>query len=273
MLFFPYCYYFQGDSFMKLLVTLIFLSSVMAQAKIIANDVEYKDKAGTTFVGYLAFDDAKKGTRPGVLVFHEWKGLDVYTKMRTEQLAKLGYVAFAPDVYGKGVRPLDSAEAGKVAGSYKQNRPLFRERVLLGLEKFKQEALLDKNQIAAIGYCFGGTAALELGRAGASLKGIVSFHGGLDSPTPADARNIKAKVLVLHGAEDPNVPEEQVSAFENEMRSAKVDWELVKYSGAVHGFTNQANGNDASKGVAYNASADKRSWTAMRDFFQEIFAR
>ncbi|MGZ3694167.1 MAG: dienelactone hydrolase family protein [Bdellovibrionota bacterium] len=258
---------------MKLLFALLLLSPCIVQAKIISNDVEYKDKAGNTFQGYLAFDDSVKGPRPGVLVVHEWKGLDAYAKMRTDQLAKLGYVAFAADIYGKGVRPIDASDAGRTAGIYKQNRPLLRERVLMALEKFKQESLVDKKRIAAIGYCFGGTTALELGRAGADVKGIVSFHGGLDNPTPDDAKNIKAKVLVLHGADDPNVPDEQVAAFEKEMRAAKVDWQLVKYSGAVHGFTNSANGNDNSKGVAYNAEADKRSWTAMRDFFQEIFGR
>lgn len=257
---------------MKLFLSLLILSSVTAHAKIIANDVEYKDKAGKAFVGYLAFDDSVKGTRPGVVVVHEWKGLDGYTKMRTEQLAKLGYVAFAADIYGKGIRP-DASEAGKVSGSYKNNRSLFRERLLLALEKFKQESLVDKKRIAVIGYCFGGTGALELARAGADIKGAVSFHGSPDSPTPEDAKNIKGKILVLHGADDPNVPETQLASFENEMRAAKVDWQLVKYSGAVHGFTNSQNGNDPSKGVAYNAEADKRSWIAMRDFFQEIFAR
>jgi dienelactone hydrolase len=258
---------------MKFILVLFLFGAGVAQAKLIAHNVDYKDKAGHEFVGYLAYDDHVKGPRPGVLVMHEWKGLDAYAKMRTEQLAKLGYVAFAADIYGKGIRPQGPEEAGKIAGSYKGDRPLLRERVQLALEKFKQEALLDKNKIAAIGYCFGGTAALELGRAGADVKGIVTFHGGLDNPTPENAKNIRGKVLALHGADDPNVPEAEVNAFEKEMKATKVDWELVKYSGAVHGFTNPANGNDPSKGVAYNAEADKRSWIAMRDFFQEIFGR
>lgn len=257
---------------MKFIFAFLLLSAT-AHAKIIAYDVDYKDKSGHDFVGYIAYDDKVQGPRPGVLVVHEWKGLDAYAKMRSEELAKLGYVAFAADIYGKGIRPQTPEEAGKIAGSYKGNRPLLRERVQLALEKFKQEALLDKNKIAAIGYCFGGTTALELGRSGADVKGIVSFHGGLGTPTPEDAKNIRGKVLALHGADDPNVPEEEVSAFEKEMKAGRVNWQLVKYSGAVHGFTNPANGNDPSKGVAYNAEADKRSWIAMRDFFQEIFGR
>lgn len=258
---------------MKILAVLfLFFTVQFAEAKVIARDVEYKDKSGNSFLGYLAYDDEKKGARPGVLVVHEWKGLDSYAKMRTEQLAKLGLVAFAADVYGRGIRP-QPPEAGTVAGTYKNNRPLFRERLLLALEQFKQEPLLDKKRIAAIGYCFGGTGALELARAGADVRGVVSFHGNLSSATPDDAKNSRAKILVLHGADDPNVPEGEVAAFESEMRAAKTDWQIVKYSGAVHGFTNSANGNDPSKGVAYNAAADQRSWTAMRDFFQEIFGR
>lgn len=258
---------------MRIAILVLLFLPCFSQAKVIVSDVEYKDKAGNTFVGYLAFDDSFKGPRPGVIVAHEWEGLDAYTKMRSDQLAKLGYVAFAPDIYGKGVRPQGPEEAGKTAGLYKNNRSLFRERMLMGLEKLKQEALVDKRRIAAIGYCFGGTGVLELARAGADLKGAVSFHGGLDSPTPEDARNIKGKLLVLHGADDPNVPDTQVAAFEREMKAARVNWQLVKYSGAVHGFTNPKNGNDLSRGVAYNAEADKRSWEAMRDFFQEIFGR
>lgn len=254
------------------LLTGLFFLTASAQAKVITKTVEYKDQ-GTILQGYLAYDDAIKGSRPGILVVHEWTGLGSFVKQRAEKLAKLGYVAFAADIYGKGVRPASPEEAGKVAGSYKKNRPLLRERALAGLSALKQQPFVDAKRLGAIGYCFGGTTALELGRAGADVAAIVSFHGGLDNPNPADAKNIKGKVLVLHGADDPNVPDSQVGAFESEMRNAKVDWQLVKYSGAVHAFTNPEAGSDNSKGVAYNALADRRSWQAMRDFFQEVFGR
>jgi dienelactone hydrolase len=251
-------------------LTLIFFTATFAQGKVITKNIEYKDKE-TVLEGYLAYDDAIKGTRPGILVIHDWMGMGPYGKRRSEQLAKLGYVAFAADIYGKGVHPQSAAEAGKLASTYKNNRSLFRERALAGLAALKKQPFVDLKRLAVIGYCFGGTGALELGRAGAEVDGIVTFHGGLDNPAPEDAKNIKAKVLVLHGADDPNVPDAQVAAFEDEMRKAKVDWQLVKYSGAVHAFTNKDAGNDNSKGVAYNASADRRSWIAMQDFFREIF--
>jgi dienelactone hydrolase len=238
-----------------------------AQAKVVTKAVEYTE-GGATLEGYLAYDDAKAGTKPGVLVVHEWKGLDAYAKKRTEQLAELGYVAFAADIYGKGVRPTDPKEAGATAGKFKGDRALLRRRVQAGLDTLRKQQGVDTKRLAAIGYCFGGTTVLELARSGADVAGVVSFHGGLDTPEPA--KSIKAKVLALHGADDPHVPEKDVLAFEKEMRDAKADWQLVSYGGAVHGFTNPDNGNDPSKGVAYDAAADRRSWQAMRDFFAEI---
>jgi len=221
--------------------------------------------------GYLAYDDATTQKRPGVLVVHEWMGLNDYAKMRADKLAQLGYVAFAADIYGKGIRPQSPKDAGALAGKYKKDRPLLRARVKAALDVLKQNSLTDQARVAAIGYCFGGTTVLELARSGAPVAGIVSFHGGLDSPTPADARNIKGKVLVQTGADDPNVPPAQVAAFEDEMRMGKVDWEMVSYGNAVHSFTNPASGNDNSRGAAYNEKADKRSWEAMKQFFAEIF--
>lgn len=244
--------------------------TLTAEAKMIAKTVEYRDK-DAVLEGYLAYDDQIKGA-PGVLVVHNWLGVGPSVKRRADQLAALGYVAFAADIYGKGVRP-SPAEAGKVAGKYKGDRALFRERLLAGLSELKKQKGVDAKRLAAIGYCFGGTGALELARAGADIKAVVSFHGGLDSPTPADAKNIKASVLVLHGADDPNVPESQVKAFEEEMRNAGVDWQLVKYAKAVHAFTEVEAGHDPSKGAAYNALADKRSWRAMMDFFAETLGK
>lgn len=233
--------------------------------------VTYK-QGDVKLVGYLAYDEAVKGPCPAVLVVHEWWGLNDYVKRRSEQLASLGYIAFAADIYGNGIVAADPKEAGALAGKFRGgDRKLLRERANTGLQVLLNHPLVDKQRIAAIGYCFGGTTVLELARSGAPLEGVVSFHGGLDTPDPADAKNIRARVLVLHGADDPNVPAAQVAAFQQEMRTAKVDWQMVAYGGAVHAFTNPASGADPSKGVAYNEKADKRSWEHMKVFFAEIF--
>ncbi len=251
-------------------MALMTLSGV-AEAKIIAKTVDYR-QGDTVLEGYLAYDDAAEGKRPGVLVIHEWNGLGKYVKHRVEQLARLGYVAFGADIYGKGIRPATPEAAAAEAGKYRgADRRLLRERARAGLDELRKQPNVDPRRIAAIGYCFGGTAVLELARSGADLEGVVSFHGGLDTPNPADARNIRAKVLVLHGADDPHVPPQQVAAFQEEMRKAGVDWQMVFYGGAVHSFSNPDSGSDPSKGVAYNAKADRRSWEAMKVFFAEIF--
>jgi dienelactone hydrolase len=257
---------------MKYLLTFLLIAFMGqgASAMIKTETVEYKQE-NAVLEGYLAYDDAFAGKRPGVIVVHEWMGLNDYAKKRAEQLAALGYVAFAADIYGKGVRPKDAKEAGEQASIYRADRNLMRVRAIAGLEELKKFRLTDTLKIAAIGYCFGGGTVLELARSGARLNGVVSFHGNLDTPHPEDARNIKAKVLVLHGGDDPHVPSEQVAAFQKEMREAGVDWQMIIYGGAVHSFTNPASGNDPSKGVAYNAEADRRSWEAMKQFFGEIF--
>jgi dienelactone hydrolase len=246
-----------------------FLALALIAVNCRAGMIEYK--AGDTICeGYLAGDTAP-GQRPGILVVHEWMGLGNFAMAKADELARLGYVALAVDIYGKGVRPADTKEAGALAGKFKGDRPLLRERVLAGLEALKKNEHVDPKRIAAIGYCFGGTTVLELARSGADITGVVSFHGGLDTPTPGDAKNIKCKVLALHGADDPYVPAKEVAAFEDEMTRAGVDWQLIKYSGAVHSFTNPGAGTDNSKGAAYNERADKRSWEAMKQFFAEIF--
>jgi dienelactone hydrolase len=234
--------------------------------------LEYKH-GDVTLEGYLAYDDSIKGTRPGILVVHDWMGVGPYVKTRADQLAGLGYVAFAIDMYGKGIRPKNTEEASAQASIYRQDRQLMRSRAKAGLEVLMNQRLVDTKQIAAIGYCFGGGTALELARSGVDIAGVVSFHGNLDTPHPEDAKNIKAKVLVLHGANDPFVPQKDVDAFWNEMRQTTVDWQMVIYGGAVHGFTIPASGNDSSTGLAYNEKADRRSWEAMRMFFGEIFGQ
>jgi len=233
-------------------------------------DIDYRD-GDTPLQGYLAWDNSLDGQRPGVLVIHEWTGLNDYAKMRCRKLAELGYVAFAVDMYGKGIRPQTAEEAGKQAGIYRSDRPLMRQRANAGLNVLLDNELCDRSRVAAIGYCFGGGTALELARSGANIAGVVSFHGNLDTPDPADAKNIRCKILVCHGADDPHVPFDQVKAFFDEMRAANVDFQFIAYSGAVHSFTNPASGDDPSKGVAYNATADRRSWEHMKMFFDELF--
>src|SRR5271157_200398 len=232
--------------------------------------LEYKDD-GTALEGYLGFDDAVKVKKPGVLVIHDWMGVGPYVEKRVRQLADLGYVALAADIYGKGVRPANMEDAANLATRYKADRALMRSRARSGLKALQDFTGVDTKRLAAIGYCFGGTGVLELARSGADMAGFVSFHGGLHTPTPDDARNIRGKVLVLHGADDPLVPTDEVLAFEEEMRKARVDWYMVIYGDAVHSFTNPAAGDDPSRGAAYNEKADKRSWDAMKNFFQEIF--
>jgi dienelactone hydrolase len=246
------------------------MAAVNCQAAVKTQTVEYR-QGDTVLEGYLAYDDAIQGPRPGVLIVHDWMGPGKFSNAKAEKLAQMGYIAFAADIYGKGVRPTSPKEAGQQAMKFKGDRPLLRARVLAALDVLRQRPEVDQKRIAAIGYCFGGTTVLELARSGANIAGVVSFHGGLDSPTPADAKNIKAKVLVLHGADDPNVPPKQVAEFEDEMRGGGVDWQLIKYSNAVHAFTNPDAGSDNSKGVAYNEKADKRSWAALQQFFAEIF--
>jgi len=241
-----------------------------ASAGIRSQDVEYK-QGGTTLVGYLAYDDGIKGKRPGVLVVHDWTGLGSYVKKRCGELAKLGYVAFGADIYGKGVRPKTHEEAGKVSGMYVKDRAFLRDRVKAGLAELLKNDMVDPARVAAIGYCFGGAAVLELARSGSDIAGVVTFHGMLANPDPDNAKNIKAKVLVQQGADDPIVDQKQVDAFIDEMRKTKVDWRMDIYGGAVHSFTVPEAGSDPSKGMAYNESADRRSWQAMMDFFREIF--
>jgi dienelactone hydrolase len=243
--------------------------TISLQATIKFEKVEYK-QGDTTCEGLFVYDDVIKGPRPAILIAHQWKGLSDYEKKRAEMLAQMGYAAFCADIYGQGVRPDNPKDAGAMAGKYKGDRPLLRARITAALETMRKQPQVNTSRVAAIGYCFGGTTVLELARTGANVAGVVSFHGGLGTPTPEDAKNVKCKVLALHGADDPNVPPAEVQAFEKEMRDAKVDWQLVAYGGAVHSFTDWNAGNDNSKGAAYNKKADERSWRAMEDFFREI---
>ena len=183
--------------------------------------VEYRD-GDVVLEGMVAWNDEVKNA-PGVLIVHQWMGRTDYEEGRARQLAEQGYVAFALDIYGKGVRPANTAEAGKLAGTYKKDRVLYRKRLSLGLEQLRAQIMVDSEQIVAIGYCFGGTGVLELARSGADIKGVVSFHGGLDSLKPEEAKNIKAKILICHGADDPFVPVKDIDAMKKEFTDADVD--------------------------------------------------
>ena len=256
----------------KLIIVLMFVLGLcsLSQAALVKEFVEY-EQGNIHLEGYLVYDDSVSGERPGVIVVHDWMGFGEYGNWRAEELAKLGYAALAIDIYGKGVRPKDTSEASQQAMKYKSNRKLMRKRAKAGFEFLRDHPLVDEDRIAAIGYCFGGTVALEMARAGLDLAGVVSFHGGLDTPDPDSTRGIKAKILVLHGALDPFVSPEEIAAFQKELTQADADWQMVYYSGAVHSFTKKASGSDISTGAAYNEEADRRSWAAMKQFFQEIF--
>ena len=248
---------------MKSLICILAALSVPAFAKVKTELITYKD-GGTELEGFLAYDDAAKGARPGVLVVHDWTGLQEYTKTRTTQLAEMGYVAFAADIYGKGVRPTESKDCAVQAGTYKNDLPLLRKRVLLGLAQLKAQKGVDDAKLAAIGYCFGGTSVLELARSGEKVAGVVSFHGGLSTTLPAEKGKVKAKVLVCHGGADAHVNGE-VPAFKEEMEKAGVNLQFITHEGAQHGFT--------KPGAAYQEKADKDSWAAMKKFFGEIFGK
>jgi dienelactone hydrolase len=252
------------------IVVAMLLLSITAMAQLHTETIEYK-QGDTVLEGYLAYDSTISGPRPGVLIVHEWMGLNDYARYRADMLAKEGYIAFAADIYGKGVRPQNTEAAAEQAGIYREDRELMRARAQAGLEVLREHELSESTALAAIGYCFGGGVVLELARSGADVAGVISFHGNLDTPNPADAERIKGSVLVCHGAADPYVPREEVEAFHEEMHNAEVDWYMIEYGGAVHSFTNHNRSNDPSQGAAYDANADRRSWRAMLAFFDELF--
>jgi dienelactone hydrolase len=262
----------KGLLLMSGLALLVVLTQAAAvQAKLVTKTVAYQQD-GTVCKGFLTYDDALKGKRPGVLVVPEWWGLNDFARQKAEKLAGLGYVALAADIYGNGAVTKDPKEAGKLAGELRGNKPLLRARALAALKTLTAIPQVDAQRLAAIGFCFGGTTVLELAYAGADLKGVVSFHGGLTAPQPEELKGIKAAVLVLHGADDPHVKAEDIAAFQQAMRQGGVDWQMVYFGDAVHAYMNPAAGSDKTKGVAYNARAARRSWQYMQDFFKEIFA-
>ncbi len=258
---------------MKYILSLILVLSLggVAQAKMVTKTVEYQQD-GTPLLGYLAYDEAMAGKRPGVLVVHEWWGLNDFVKKRAEELAGLGYVALAADMYGRGRTTTDREEAAKLSGVLRSQPSLLRARAQAALATLAAQPQVDPRRLAAIGFCFGGTTVLELAYSGANLLGVVSFHGGLPLPQPGEGKNIKARVLVLHGADDPFVKPQEIAAFEEAMRQSGADWQMILYGGAVHSFTNPEASKAGVTGVAYEPKAAARSFRHMQLFFQEIFA-
>lgn len=239
-----------------------------AHAAIKTKTVDYKIANGT-YEGYLVFDDSGHGKRPGVLVFPAWKGTSNNERVHAQRLAKLGYVVFIADIYGKGIHPVTNKEAAAEAGKYIGDRSLYRAHARAAYDLLRRNPMVDPNRIAAIGYCFGGVGALELARSGADIKDVVGFHvANLTTPHPADDRNIKAHVLIMQGVLDPNTPPAMRQAFEKNMESAHVDWQLIVYSGTAHCYTDAEAGNNLARGCAYNPIAERRSWQSMNDLFK-----
>ncbi|CAD5110234.1 dienelactone hydrolase family protein [Zestomonas carbonaria] len=257
----------------KTLLPLLFMGVAgLAEAATVVKPVPYEID-GEPFEGLLIYDDAVTTPRPGLLVVPNWLGVNEDSAKKAARAAGDKYVVFMADMYGKAVRPSNPAEAQAAAGAVRADRALMRKRAQAAVDVLKAQGgqvALDGDKLGAIGFCFGGGTILELARSGAPLKGFVSFHGNLDTPNPADAKNIKAPVLVLHGADDPAVPPEQVEAFIAEMKAAKTDWQLVSYGGAVHSFTNPvANVPERNE---YHPVVAKRAFEAMNDLFDEVFA-
>lgn len=257
--------------FLFILVT--FIISLPAMGAVQTKEVEYKAD-DTVMQGYLAYDDSIEGKRPGVLVVHEWWGHNAYARKRAEMLAELGYTALAVDMYGDGKTADHPEDAGKFSGELKKNMPAAVARFTAAMDLLKKDPTVLPDKIAAIGYCFGGGLVLELARAGIDLDGVVSFHGSLATSSPAKRGKVKAKVLVLHGEDDPFIKAEEIDAFKKEMKAAKVDYTFISYPGVVHSFTNPEADKFGAKfnlPLAYDKEADEKSWQAMRIFLVDIF--
>ncbi len=243
--------------------------AVPGQGEVRCEAVPYRD-GEVALQGYLAWDASVDGRRPGVLVVHEYWGLNDYARQRAEQLAEMGYVALAADYYGGGRVAKERSEASRLAGGVR-GTPAMRTRGQAALAVLASHPAVDPTRLAVIGFCFGGTAALQLSYTGAALCGVVSFHGGLTPPEAEDIPRMKAAYLILHGADDPSVKPEQIQGLTDSFRQAGVDWQFISYGGAVHAFSNPEAGGDKSRGAAYDEKAARRSWQAMQAFFAEVF--
>lgn len=246
--------------------------SVLAEVQ--TREIPYKSADGTSLVGYYAFDDSIKGKRPGIIVVHEWWGLNDYARRRARELAELGYAALAIDMYGEGKHTMHAGEAKEMMHSATSDSKVAQARAQAGLDLLKSQPEVEPRQVAAIGYCFGGKVVLDMARQGMDLAGVVSFHGVLATATPAEKGKVKARVLVLNGEDDSFIPKADIEKFKKEMQSAGVDYSFVNYPGAKHGFSSVDADRLAKENnldIAYNAKADKASWKKMQQFLRSIF--
>ena len=253
-------------------IALMFVAAA-AQAAVQGKEVSYK-AGGTTLKGYIAYDDAVRGKRPGILVVHEWWGHNEYARMRARMLAELGYTALAVDMYGDGRQAHHPDDAGKFASEVSKNAKLAKARFDAALKLIRKQKTVDARNIAAIGYCFGGSVVLNMARRGEPLKAVLSFHGGLGTESPARAGKVKARIASFTGEDDPMIPAEQVAAFRQEMDKAGVTYKAVTYPGAKHAFTNpdaDKYGQEFKLPLAYNAAADKASWDEGLAFLADAF--
>ena len=253
-----------------MIVLLVLFTAGTVQAKLVARPVAYTQD-GVQLEGYLAYDDAAAGKRPGVLVVHEWWGLNDYVRGRAEKLAGMGYVAFALDMYGKGRETAHPDQAGAWMKAVNSNRDLWLKRALAGLEVLKKQPQVETAHLAAIGYCFGGATVQVLAYSGADLQGVVSFHGSLIPPTPDEGQRTKAKMLICHGALDPFNKPEALTDYVQALNATSIDWQLIVYGNTRHGFTNPDAAKFGMDALAYNPDSDRRSWQEMTFFFNEIF--
>lgn len=251
----------------------LMFAAAAAQAAVQGKEVSYSAN-GTTLKGYVAYDDAVQGKRPGILVVHEWWGHNEYARKRARMLAEQGYTALAVDMYGNGKQAHHPDDAGKFSSEVSKNAALAKARFDAALKLIKKQKTVDADNIAAIGYCFGGSVVLNMARIGEPLKAVLSFHGGLGTDTPAEAGKVKARIASFTGEDDPFIPATQVAAFRQEMDKAGVAYTVVTYPGAKHSFTNpdaDKYGQEFKLPLAYNAAADKASWDAGLAFLADAF--
>ena len=254
-----------------IVVTVLMLWGSIAHGAVVTRTISYQEN-GVSLQGYLAYDNDLKGKRPGVLVVHEWWGLNDYARKRARQLADLGYVAFALDMYGKDKVADHPDQAREFMKEVTANVNSWQKRALAGLAVLKKQSVTDSSRIAAIGYCFGGSTVQQLAYSGADIRGIVSFHGSLISPMESAAKHTKAKILICHGAADPFTKPEALQAYLTAMNASSLDWKMVIYAHAKHAFTNPDADKHGMAALGYNPIVDRRSWEDMKQFFNEIFS-
>ncbi len=258
----------------KILLLSVLFAALPAAGEVVTEEIAYRE-GDTVMQGMLAWDDAVSGKRPGILVVHEWWGQNDYARQRARMLAELGYTALAVDMYGDGKTAEHPDDAGKFAGAVGGNMPVARARFDAALATLRAQPTVDAGDIAAIGYCFGGGIVLNMARLGTDIDGVVSYHGSLATANPAGEGDIRTRVLVFNGADDPMVTAEHIEAFRKEMQAAGADYTFVNYPGAVHSFTNPgatAVGEKFGLPLAYDEEADRDSWAKTQAFFTEIFA-